>query len=77
MNRYGQLTILRSTAEQDCLAVEGIRAPVLFGYDVQSGCKLRYGRDLLLLELVWVGQRIKHPRPPPACQPPARADKCL
>ncbi|KAM8918592.1 tectonic-1 isoform 1-T2 [Lycaon pictus] len=41
MNRYGQLTVLRSTAEQDCLAVEGIRTPVLFGYDMQSGCKLR------------------------------------
>nr|XP_025745540.1 tectonic-1 isoform X4 [Callorhinus ursinus] len=40
-NRFGQLTILRSTAEQDCLAVEGIRTPVLFGYDMQSGCKLR------------------------------------
>lgn len=41
MNRFGQLTILRSLAEQDCFAVEGIRAPVLFGYDMQSGCKLR------------------------------------
>ncbi|XP_072809000.1 tectonic-1 isoform X2 [Vicugna pacos] len=40
-NRYGQLTILRSTTEQDCLAVEGIRTPVLFGYNMQSGCKLR------------------------------------
>ncbi|KAF0872136.1 TECT1 protein, partial [Crocuta crocuta] len=38
---YGQLTILRSTMEQDCLALEGIRTPVLFGYDMQSGCKLR------------------------------------
>ncbi|XP_053525731.1 tectonic-1 isoform X2 [Artibeus jamaicensis] len=44
MNRYGQLTILRSTAEQDCLAVEGVRAPVLFGYNMQSGCKLRLTR---------------------------------
>ncbi|XP_038292569.1 tectonic-1 isoform X2 [Canis lupus familiaris] len=41
MNRYGQFTVLRSTVEQDCLAVEGIRTPVLFGYDMQSGCKLR------------------------------------
>nr|XP_027804996.1 tectonic-1 [Marmota flaviventris] len=40
-NRYGQLTILRSSAEQDCLAVEGTRTPVLFGYNMQSGCKLR------------------------------------
>ncbi|XP_046496157.1 tectonic-1 isoform X1 [Equus quagga] len=40
-NRHGQFTILRSTAEQDCLAIEGVRAPVLFGYNMQSGCKLR------------------------------------
>nr|KAF6468150.1 tectonic family member 1 [Rousettus aegyptiacus] len=41
MSRYGQFTVLRSTAEQDCLAMEGIRTPVLFGYNMQSGCKLR------------------------------------
>ncbi|XP_052024153.1 tectonic-1 isoform X2 [Apodemus sylvaticus] len=40
-NRQGQFTILRSTGEQDCLAGEGLRAPVLFGYNVQSGCQLR------------------------------------
>eukprot|EP00070_Physeter_catodon_P002099 XP_007104269.1 tectonic-1 isoform X4 [Physeter catodon] len=40
-NRYGQFTLLRSTAEQDCLAIAGIRTPVLFGYNMQSGCKLR------------------------------------
>ncbi|XP_045152678.1 tectonic-1 isoform X2 [Echinops telfairi] len=40
-NRYGQFTILHSTTEQDCLALEGIRTPVLFGYDMQSGCQLR------------------------------------
>ncbi|XP_069922294.1 tectonic-1 isoform X4 [Oryctolagus cuniculus] len=45
-NRYGQLTILRSTTEQDCLALEGVRAPVLFGHDMQSGCKLRLTRAL-------------------------------
>ncbi|KAM5310700.1 tectonic-1 isoform 2-T2 [Glossophaga mutica] len=45
-NRYGQFTILRSTAEQDCLAAEGIRAPVLFGYNMQSGCKLRLTRTV-------------------------------
>ncbi|KAF4011742.1 hypothetical protein G4228_004216 [Cervus hanglu yarkandensis] len=45
-NRYGQLTLLRSTTEQDCLAVEGIRAPVLFGYNMQSGCKLRLTKAL-------------------------------
>ncbi|XP_076778872.1 tectonic-1 isoform X2 [Arvicanthis niloticus] len=41
-NRHGQFTILRSTDEQDCLASEGLRAPVLFGYNVQSGCQLRF-----------------------------------
>ncbi|XP_013359121.1 PREDICTED: tectonic-1 isoform X2 [Chinchilla lanigera] len=41
MNRYGQLTVLRSTREQDCLAAEGLRAPVLFGYNMQTGCQLR------------------------------------
>ncbi|XP_021531197.1 tectonic-1 isoform X2 [Aotus nancymaae] len=40
-NRYRQLTILHSTTEQDCLALEGVRTPVLFGYTMQSGCKLR------------------------------------
>ncbi|KAM6155767.1 tectonic-1 [Rhynchocyon petersi] len=40
-DRHGQLTILRSTAEQDCLAIDGIRTPVLFGYNLHSGCKLR------------------------------------
>ncbi|XP_049643724.1 tectonic-1 [Suncus etruscus] len=40
-NRYEQLTILHSTVEQDCLAVEGLRTPVLFGYNMQTGCKLR------------------------------------
>ncbi|XP_017521463.3 tectonic-1 isoform X1 [Manis javanica] len=43
-NRYGQLTILRSIAEQDCFA--GIRTPVLFGYNMQSGCKLRLTRAI-------------------------------
>ncbi|KAM7050839.1 tectonic-1 [Molossus nigricans] len=43
-NRYGQFTVLRSTTEQDCLALEGIRTPVLFGYNMQSGCKLRLTR---------------------------------
>ncbi|XP_012586477.1 PREDICTED: tectonic-1 [Condylura cristata] len=45
-NRHGQLTILRSTTEQDCLAVEGVRTPVLFGYSMQSGCKLRLTRAI-------------------------------
>ncbi|KAL6042317.1 hypothetical protein STEG23_012803 [Scotinomys teguina] len=40
-NRQGQFTILRSVGEQDCLASEGLRDPVLFGYNVQSGCQLR------------------------------------
>ncbi|XP_069897446.1 tectonic-1-like [Dipodomys merriami] len=41
LNRYRQLTILQSTPEQDCFARPGPRTPVLFGYDVQSGCRLR------------------------------------
>ncbi|CAO2629523.1 Tctn1 [Lemmus lemmus] len=40
-NRQGQFTILHSTGQQDCLASEGLRDPVLFGYNVQSGCQLR------------------------------------
>ncbi|XP_040842939.1 tectonic-1 isoform X2 [Ochotona curzoniae] len=43
-NKYGQLTVLRSTAEQDCLALAGVRTPVLFGYNLRSGCKLRLTR---------------------------------
>ncbi|ELW65528.1 Tectonic-1 [Tupaia chinensis] len=46
VNRHGQLTMLRSTAEQDCLAAEGVRTPVLFGYNMQSGCTLRLTRAL-------------------------------
>ncbi|NXN59639.1 TECT1 protein, partial [Rynchops niger] len=40
-NKYGQLTILQSTSNQDCLAAQGARTPVLFGYNMVSGCKLR------------------------------------
>uniref|UniRef100_A0A8B9V300 Tectonic-1-3 domain-containing protein n=1 Tax=Anas zonorhyncha TaxID=75864 RepID=A0A8B9V300_9AVES len=40
-NTYGQLTILQSTSNQDCLAAQGGRTPVLFGYNMISGCKLR------------------------------------
>ncbi|NXL63911.1 TECT1 protein, partial [Chordeiles acutipennis] len=40
-NNYNQLTILRSTSSQDCLAEQGARTPVLFGYNMISGCKLR------------------------------------
>ncbi|TFK13948.1 unconventional myosin-XVIIIb [Platysternon megacephalum] len=40
-NTYSQLTILQSSSNQDCLAVEGVRTPVLFGYNMISGCKLR------------------------------------
>ncbi|XP_048370071.1 tectonic-1 isoform X2 [Sphaerodactylus townsendi] len=45
MNEDGQLTMLKSTSAQDCLAVEGIRTPVLFGYNMISGCQLRITRD--------------------------------
>ncbi|XP_055565532.1 tectonic-1 [Falco biarmicus] len=41
MNKYGQLTILQSTSHQDCLAAQGARIPILFGYNMISGCKLR------------------------------------
>ncbi|NXO29414.1 TECT1 protein, partial [Cisticola juncidis] len=40
-NKHSQLTILHSTSTQDCLAAQGARAPVLFGYNMISGCKLR------------------------------------
>ncbi|NXY60173.1 TECT1 protein, partial [Callaeas wilsoni] len=40
-NKHSQLTILQSTSNQDCLAAQGARAPVLFGYNMISGCKLR------------------------------------
>ncbi|NXG55889.1 TECT1 protein, partial [Hemiprocne comata] len=40
-NQYNQLTILQSTSSQDCLAAQGARTPVLFGYNMISGCKLR------------------------------------
>ncbi|NXL28127.1 TECT1 protein, partial [Glaucidium brasilianum] len=40
-NKYSQLTILQSTSNQDCLAAQGARTPVLFGYNMISGCKLR------------------------------------
>ncbi|NXA17414.1 TECT1 protein, partial [Ibidorhyncha struthersii] len=40
-NKYGQLTILQSTSNQDCLAAQGPRTPILFGYNVVAGCKLR------------------------------------
>ncbi|NXT95723.1 TECT1 protein, partial [Anhinga rufa] len=40
-NKYGQLTVLRSTSNQDCLAAQEARTPVLFGYNMISGCKLR------------------------------------
>uniref|UniRef100_A0A8C5UME6 Tectonic family member 1 n=1 Tax=Malurus cyaneus samueli TaxID=2593467 RepID=A0A8C5UME6_9PASS len=40
-SKHSQLTILHSTSTQDCLAAQGARAPVLFGYNMISGCKLR------------------------------------
>ncbi|NWJ08697.1 TECT1 protein, partial [Crypturellus undulatus] len=40
-DKYGQLTILQSTSNQDCLAAAGARTPVLFGYNMISGCQLR------------------------------------
>ncbi|NXH17361.1 TECT1 protein, partial [Bucco capensis] len=40
-NKYSQFTILQSIANQDCLAAQGARTPILFGYNMVSGCKLR------------------------------------
>ncbi|KAJ7396571.1 Tectonic-1 [Pitangus sulphuratus] len=40
-SRHSQLSILQSTASQDCLAAQAARAPVLFGHNMISGCKLR------------------------------------
>ncbi|NXJ60438.1 TECT1 protein, partial [Rostratula benghalensis] len=40
-NKYGQFTILQSTSSQDCLAAQGARTPILFGYNMVSGCNLR------------------------------------
>ncbi|XP_053135738.1 tectonic-1 isoform X2 [Hemicordylus capensis] len=44
-NDDGQLTMMKSTSAQDCLAVEGVRTPVLFGYNMMSGCQLRVTKD--------------------------------
>ncbi|NXM65470.1 TECT1 protein, partial [Serilophus lunatus] len=38
---HSQLSILPSTSHQDCLAAQAARAPVRFGYNIMSGCKLR------------------------------------
>ncbi|KAG2471294.1 TECT1 protein, partial [Polypterus senegalus] len=40
-NRFGQLTVMKSSSVQDCLALPGERLPVLFGMNMASGCSLR------------------------------------
>ncbi|KAM8960751.1 tectonic-1 [Pelodytes ibericus] len=40
-NRFGQLTLLQSSVNQNCLTEEGNRASVLFGFNMVSGCLLR------------------------------------
>ncbi|KAM5193370.1 tectonic-1 [Mantella aurantiaca] len=40
-NRFGQLTLFKSSIDQSCLTEEGKRTAVLFGYNMMSGCKLR------------------------------------
>ncbi|NXN15795.1 TECT1 protein, partial [Indicator maculatus] len=40
-NKLSQLTLLQSTSSQECLAVQGARTPILFGYNMVSGCTLR------------------------------------
>ncbi|XP_044296700.1 tectonic-1 isoform X2 [Varanus komodoensis] len=42
----GHLTMMKSTHTQDCLAEEGVRTPVLFGYNMMSGCQLRIAEDM-------------------------------
>ncbi|KAM6051774.1 tectonic-1 isoform 1-T1 [Theristicus caerulescens] len=36
-----EISFTQSTSNQDCLAVQGARTPILFGYNMISGCKLR------------------------------------
>ncbi|XP_066466092.1 tectonic-1 [Tiliqua scincoides] len=45
MNENGQLTMMKSSPAQDCLAVDGVRTPVLFGNNMMSGCQLRITQD--------------------------------
>ncbi|XP_064025101.1 tectonic-1 [Pogoniulus pusillus] len=40
-NKFNQLTLLQSTSSQDCLAAQGARTPILFGYNMVAGCTLR------------------------------------
>ncbi|XP_067861946.1 tectonic-1 isoform X2 [Heptranchias perlo] len=40
-NRLGQLTVIKSSTNQDCLQLAGLRTPVLFGYNLKSGCILQ------------------------------------
>ncbi|XP_074061762.1 tectonic-1 isoform X2 [Macrotis lagotis] len=40
-NRHGQFTIFYSTAEQNCLLAEQLRTPILFGYNMMTGCQLK------------------------------------
>ncbi|XP_072570313.1 tectonic-1 [Paramormyrops kingsleyae] len=40
-NKKGSLTLLKSSASQDCLAESLPRSPVLFGVNMVSGCTLR------------------------------------
>ncbi|XP_070806546.1 tectonic-1 [Pituophis catenifer annectens] len=41
LNEGSQLTMMKSTTAQDCFRAEGSRTPVLFGYNMVSGCKVR------------------------------------
>ncbi|KAK6476549.1 tectonic-1-like [Huso huso] len=41
LNRFGMLTIIKSSSNLDCLAVSGERTPVLFGISLVSGCRFR------------------------------------
>ncbi|XP_074153549.1 tectonic-1 [Sminthopsis crassicaudata] len=45
-NRYRQITVFYSTDEQNCLLAEGLRKPILFGYNMMTSCKLRLNTTL-------------------------------
>ncbi|XP_070619372.1 tectonic-1 isoform X2 [Erythrolamprus reginae] len=41
LNEGSQLTMMKSTTAQECFRAEGSRTPVLFGYNMMSGCQVR------------------------------------
>ncbi|XP_053557694.1 tectonic-1 [Bombina bombina] len=47
-DRFGQLTLLKSSTNQNCLTEEGNRVAVLFGYNMISGCTLQFTSNCAL-----------------------------